>query len=332
MPTDRPLPLRLAVPTVLLFAAGYPIGAATVAVMSPFLVILLRFALSAILLWGVIAARRTPLPNRRQVGHAVIAGVLTQGVQFLGVYWGLAHGISAGLAALVIALNPVLTATLVATVLGQRESRRGMLALGLATLAVLLACAPKVIADHRVGPGVIAVIIAMIGLSAGGVYQSRKCQGIDVWVLTAIGVTASTPLAGALAMTAPMTVTDVPRAIVLLAVMVVVSSAVGTTLYAACIKHSGPRASSLLFAVIPAVTGVMAWAVLGERLTWFTVAGLVIGAAACLVQARSMSGRVGAVRGGSGRGESEHAARPRDRLFARRRFDNATSVEVAGTR
>jgi hypothetical protein len=42
--TERTLSARLAVPTALLYAAGYPLGAATVAVMSPFLVILPRFA------------------------------------------------------------------------------------------------------------------------------------------------------------------------------------------------------------------------------------------------------------------------------------------------
>ena len=249
------------------------------------------YILSSMLLWGIVAARRRRLPSRRQAGHAVVAGVLTQGIQFLGVYWGLAHGVSASFAALVIALNPVVTAALVATVLGQRESRRGLAALALATAAVLLACTPKVVADHHVGPGIVAVMIAMLGLSAGGVYQSRKCAGMDVWVLTALGVTASIPLAAALATASPMSVTDVPRAIVLLAVMVVFSSALGTTLYAACIKRSGPCASSILFAVIPAATGVMAWAVLGDRLSWWSVGGLVIGAAACLLQAGATSGR-----------------------------------------
>ncbi len=291
MPTYRPLPLFLAVPTVILYAADYPIDAATVTVMSPFLVILLRFFFSSMLLWVVVAARRSRLPSLRQVGHAVVAGVLTQGTKFLGVYWGLAHGVSASFTALVIALNPVVTAALVATVLGQRESRRGLAALGLATAAVLLACPPKGVADHHVGPGIVAVVIAMLGWTAGGVYQSRKCAGMDVWVLTAIGVTASIPLASTLATVSPMSVTDVPRTIVLLAVMVVFSSALGTTLYAACIKRSGPRASSLLFAVIPAATGLMAWAVLGERLSGWSVGGLVIGAAACLLQAGATSGR-----------------------------------------
>ncbi|WP_418002384.1 DMT family transporter [Mycobacterium sp. PDNC021] len=283
------LSIRLAAPTVLLYAAGYPIGAATVSVMSPFLVIVLRFAASAVVLWAILAVRRQPLPTRTQVGHAIIAGLLTQGVQFLSLYWGLAHSVSAGLASLVIALNPVVTAALMAALLAHRESRRGVAALVLATAAVLLACAPKIVQDHDAGFPIIAVVIAMAGLSVGGIYQGRHCAGADPMAVTAIGLTASTPLAGIAAASAPMTCTDWPRAITLLAIMVVVSSVGATTLYAVCIKQSGARAASILFAVIPAAASVMAWITLGDRLSGLTVCGLVLGAAACTLQARTAS-------------------------------------------
>ncbi|GAA5050955.1 DMT family transporter [Nocardia callitridis] len=299
-PPARRLPIRLAGPTAILYAAGYPIGAATVAVMSPFLVISLRFAASAVLLWGVVVARHvlgarggaaaprvSPLSDRRKVGHAMIAGLLTQGVQFLGAYWGLAHGVSAGLAALVIALNPVMTAALLAVFLGQRQSRRGVVALGLAAAAVVLACLPKIVHDHAVGPGVIAVIIAMLGLSVGGVYQGRHCSNMDPWVVNALGLTASTPVAALTLLFSPVTTTDLPRALILLTVMVVISSMIGTTLYSACIKRAGAMAAAILFAVIPAITSLIAWAFLGEQLSILTLVGLLLGAGACALQAAS---------------------------------------------
>ena len=281
------LSTKLAAPTVLLYAAGYPIGAATVSVMSPFLVILLRFAASAVVLWAILAIWRRPLPTRAQIGHAVIAGLLTQGVQFLSLYWGLAHGVSSGLASLIIALNPVLTAALMAVLLGHRESRRGMVALVLATAAVGLACAPRIVHDHNAGFPIIAVVVAMVGLSAGGVYQGRHCAGADPMAVTAIGLTASTPLAGIAAATAPMTCSDWPRAITLLAIMVVFSSVGAATLYSICIKQAGVRAASILFAVIPAAASVMAWLTLGDQLPVLAICGLVLGAAACILQART---------------------------------------------
>ncbi|GAA2058733.1 DMT family transporter [Williamsia deligens] len=255
--------------------------------MSPFLVILLRFVASAVLLWAIVAARGISLPPRRQLIHAVIAGLLTQGVQFIGCYWGLSHGVPAGLAALIVALNPVATAAIMTLALGHRESRWGILALVLATVSVVLACAPSLIADHHLGAGIVAVVVGMLGLSVGGIHQARRCAGMDPMLLTAIGVTASTPLAAVIAAVSPMQVTDWPRAAVLLAVMVVFSSIGATTLYAACVARSGARGASILFAVIPSVAGVMAWIGLGESLSPLAVVGLVLGAAACVVQART---------------------------------------------
>ncbi|MCX2731078.1 DMT family transporter [Saccharopolyspora sp. NFXS83] len=297
--SERALPPRLAIPTVVLYAAGYPIGAASVAVMSPFLIILLRFAASALLLWGVVAVRRTPLPDRRSMGHAMVAGLMTQGVQFLGLYWALDHGVPSGLGSLLIALNPVVTAGLMALVLSHRESRRGVLALVLATAAVALACAPKIVQDHGVGPAIGVGVLAMLGLSAGGVYQGRYCANMDPWLVTALGLTASTPVAGVLAVTSPMTTSDLPRALALVSVMVVFSSIGAMTLYSACIRQAGARAASILFAVIPAAASVMGWAVLGEELSAMTIGGLALGAAACLLQARASRSAV-----------SEEAAEP----------------------
>lgn len=292
MSSQRSLSPRLAIPTVLLYAAGYPIGSAAVAVMSPFLVIALRFAASAALLWVIVAVRRPKMPNRRLVMHAMVAGLMTQGVQFIGLYWALAHGVSAGLAALIIALNPVITAGLMAIVLGHRETRRGMMALALAVAAVVLACAPKIAADSSVGPAVAVVVLAMIGLSAGGIYQGKFCSGMDVWLVTALGLTASTPFAVVFAVSSPIVVTDLPKAVILLVVMVVFTSVGATTLYSACIKAAGARAASILFAVIPAAAAVMAWVALDESLSVFAIGGLVLGAAACILQSRSTSGVV----------------------------------------
>lgn len=286
---ERSLSPRLAVPTVLLFAAGYPIGAATVSVMSPFLIILLRFAASALILWVIIAIRRPRFPGWRTIRHAMVAGLGTQGVQFLGLYWALSHGVASGLASLIVALNPVVTAGIMALTLGHRESRRGVLALLLATTAVALACAPKIIADHSAGISIVAAIIGMLGLSAGSVYQGRHCKTMDPWLMTALGLTASLPFAGVFAAFTPAYTTDLPKAIILLIVMVVFNSVGATTLYAACVRQAGARAASILFAVIPAVASVLAWLALDETLSALTVGGLVLGAAACVLQARSRS-------------------------------------------
>lgn len=198
---------------------------------------------------------------------------------------------------LIIALNPVATAALLAVLHGHRESRTGLLALALGTVAVVLACLPKLVSDQRSGLAVIAVVIAMFGLSLGGIHQGRHLRELDVLLIGAIGLTAAAPVAWVLAAVTPAYVTDVPRAAVLMIVMVLFSSVAATTLYAACIRRAGARGASILFAVIPAVATIMGWLALGEQLTALTVIALVLGSAACVVQSRASAlpaGRVGA--------------------------------------
>lgn len=153
--------------------------------------------------------------------------------------------------------------------------------------AVLAACLPRIVGDASIGPALLAVLVALVGLSLGGVYQQRNCQGLDSVTYTAIGLTASLPWAALMAPITPAEVSDWPQALLLLLAMVVLTSMLATTLYAECIRRAGARGASILFAIIPAVAAVMARVMLGDTLTGWAVLGIALGATACLLQARS---------------------------------------------
>lgn len=197
----------------------------------------------------------------------------------------LAGGVSSGLSALIIALNPVVTALILAVWTSHRETPRGRLSLLLGAAAVVVACSPMIFEDFSLGVPLLLVVVALLGLSFGGIQQGRHLTGVHPLVITAIGVTVSAPFAGVVAVAEPGEVTDWPRALVLIGAMVVFSSVGATTLYATCVARAGARAASILFSVIPATAGVMAWVALGENLSVFAVIGIVLGASACLVQA-----------------------------------------------
>lgn len=288
-PPSKKLTPVLAVATVLAYATGYPLGSASVAVMPPGLVILLRFVASAVVLWLIVAALRLPMPPPGRLHNAVIAGLLIQGVQFLFLYWALANGVSAGLSSLIIALNPVVTSMILTIWTSHRESPRGRVALALGAAAVVVACTPMILEDYSLGLPLLSVIIALLGLSFGAIQQGRHLIGVHPLVITAIGVTVSIPFAGVVALFEPGNVTDWPRALWLIAAMVVFSSIGATTLYATCVARSGARAASILFSVIPATASLLAWVGLGQDLSVFAVVGIVLGASACLVQASDRS-------------------------------------------
>ena len=49
----------------------------------------------------------------------------------------------------------------------------------LGVAAVLAACASRLIAEGGVDPAVLLLIVALLGLAAGGVYQQRFCADVD---------------------------------------------------------------------------------------------------------------------------------------------------------
>lgn len=272
--------------TVLLYAVSYPLGALTLGSCTPFLLILLRFVLSALLMWVGVAVRRVRLPRGRVLVWTLGGGVLVQGVQFLGLYWGMAHGVGAGIASLVIAMNPVATAVLARLLLRRRENRWGLAALACGTVGVVVACLPRLLSDPSMGPGLITVLIALGGLSAGSLLQERKLRHVDSFAFTAIGVTGSIVPASALALTTPQHLSDPVRTAALL-ITLVFTSALAMVCYAACVRRTGARRASMLFALIPAVALIASRLLQGTPIGITTVAGLTCGALACVAQSRS---------------------------------------------
>jgi drug/metabolite transporter (DMT)-like permease len=289
----KPTVLPLLATTVAVYAAGYPLGALALRGMSPFWLIALRFLLTAALLWPVVGLRRLARPAGRAWIPAIGAGLLVQGAQFLGAYWAMAHGVGAGVTALIVALNPALTALLGVAVSRVRVGRAGWAAVALAAAAVAIACLPRIAANPAVGPGVAGAVLALAGLAGGSVIQGRCLGGVHPLTFTAIGVSASAPPALALALLTPGHVSARPQAWLLLSLLTLCGLA-GTTLYAGTVRTLGARTASLQFALIPAVASVMSWPLLGEAPGWLTAVGLVLGAAAVVLQLRA--GRVAAGR------------------------------------
>jgi len=70
------------------------------------------------------------------------------------------------------------------------------------------------------------------------------------------------------------------------AAVVLLNATVAMTLYVRAINNYGAAAVAMLFTVIPAVAGVLSWLMLGQRPDIGIAIGLVLGAAACWLNAR----------------------------------------------
>jgi drug/metabolite transporter (DMT)-like permease len=134
-----------------------------------------------------------------------------------------------------------------------------------------------------VGVGVIGVLIAVTGLSFGGVYQQRYVRGVDPIIGSGIGILASVPAAVVFALTQPMHVERPAQALWSMAAMIAFSSLMGMSLYLAALRRGGAGQVAMLFAVIPSVSAVLSWVLLGDRPDIGVLGGLVLGAVACLL-------------------------------------------------
>ena len=286
-PTLPRMPVRTASTVTFFYALGYPVGNAAVAAMSPMAVLVFRFALAAAVLgtWARVAG--VDWPRGAKFGHVAVTGLLMQAVQFCFLYLAIQRGAPAVLCAVVIAMNPVATALLAAVFLRDRLGALRIVALALGVAAVLAACASRLAAEHGVDPAVMLLLVALLGLAAGGVYQQRFCADVDYRAAAAVQNLVALVPAVVLAALTPFAVHNTAHAVVAVTGVVFLNAALGVSLYVRAINIHGAPAVAMLFCVIPAVAGALSWAMLGQRIDVGVGVGLLLGAAACWLNARA---------------------------------------------
>lgn len=281
------MPAQTAAAVTFFYALGYPIGNLAVGAMTPMAVLVFRFSLAGLLLGTWAAVSRVAWPRGRKLGHVAVTGLLMQAVQFCCLYLAVQRGAPAVLCAVVIAMNPVATAVLGALFLRERLGPLRIFALVLGVLAVLAACASRLVHEHGVDPVFVLLLVALLGLAAGGVYQQRFCADVDFRTSVAVQNAVALVPAAALASLTPFAIHDHVKAGLAVAAVVLLNAGVGVSLYVRAINRHGAAAVAMLFCLIPAVAGVLSWLLLGERPDIGIAVGLVLGAVACWLNARA---------------------------------------------
>jgi drug/metabolite transporter (DMT)-like permease len=283
------MPWTTATSVTFTFAMGYPLGVFAVSSMTPMAVLAFRFAGAAVIIAAWATLSGVQWPTGRKLGHVAVVGVLMQGGQFLPLYVAMQMGAPAVLCAVLIAMNPVVTAVLGAAFLREGLTIMRIVALAVGVAAAFAACASRLVAEKGVDPAVLLILVALLGLAAGGVYQQRFCADIDFRATSAVQNAVAFVPALVLALVTPFAVHDPLRAALAVAGVVLFNATLALSLYVRAINNHGAAAVSMLFCVIPAVAGVMSWLLLGQRIDVGVAVGLALGALACWLNARSSS-------------------------------------------
>jgi drug/metabolite transporter (DMT)-like permease len=222
-------------------------------------------------------ALRSPSWRSAPFQRLFVIGLLLQGVQFAGIYGGLALGVPAGLSALVVlGLAPIAT-TALATLAGMESpDRRTWVALAVGIFGVTVSVLPEL--DHaQVTAGLGLTVAGMIGLAAGTVLQKRWAATVDATVSVAVQSTAAALVIIPLATLVTRPAWHLDLRLVLSELWLGWPLSVGTMmLFAWLLNRRDASIVSALLLLVPATTAAMAALVLGERLVALSVVGMAI--------------------------------------------------------
>jgi drug/metabolite transporter (DMT)-like permease len=245
---------------------------------APFTCLTLRFCLAIVCLLPVLLWLRPIWPNtKRAWGHVIVAGLLMHAIHLSGSHYGQYEGLAAGVVAIILAAQPLLTAMIAALVLKEAASGRQWLGIGIGLIGVLLVVWHKLDIHAMNGKSLMAVLVALIALTVGTLYQRRFLPDTDLWSAAFIQFVASLLLLAPLAIIVESA--KVEWAWQLFAAMlflVVLASILGVSALHILMRHGqATRVSSILY--LPPIVAVAAeWLVYRIIPTPLTFVGMVI--------------------------------------------------------
>ncbi|WP_422013976.1 DMT family transporter [Roseateles sp.] len=265
---------------IVLWSSGYVAGKLALPHTGPLTLLTLRFGLAAVVLLAVALATGAPWPRKRaDWGHLAAVGGLMQVLHFSCIYFALQWGLSAGIAGLLIGLMPLATALGAHLWLAERLTLRqgaGLLG-GLAGVAL-------VVADKPLGgawPAYAAAGTGLLGLVAGTLYQKRFCAHMDLrsgaGIQMAVSALAVAAVAGP---TEHFAIAWGPELIGAWLWLGLVNSIGAFSLMFIMIRRGQAGRVASLFFLIPGVSALMGFVVLGERLAPLALAGFGLSALA----------------------------------------------------
>lgn len=241
-----------------------------------------RYAAVLLLMGAVVLWARAPWPaDRRTVLHIAVSGLLVHGVYLGGVFMAISHGLSAGITALVVGLQPLVTALGARAFLGERISRVqwGGLALGLAGVALVVAQKVQVLPGEAVLGMLLPAAVALLGITAGTLYQKRFCPAFDLRTGAIIQFVPSLVVTlAAAALTETMQVRWTGAFVFALAWLVLVLSLGAVSLLNLLIRRGSAVHVASLFYLTPPTTALIAWALFGETLGGLALLGMAMAA------------------------------------------------------
>ena len=281
----------LAAPVVflLLWSAGFAIAKIGLQHAGPFTLLALRYTIAVLVLLPLLAILRPAAPPKgRAAWDIAVTGFLIQVGYFGLCYIAFKSGVSAGGVAIVVCLQPILVSLIAPRLVGERVGplRWLGLALGLAGAVTVILARSGIVAEPPLG--ILAAVGGLVGITAATLYEKRF--GVTTHpvpanlIQYAVGAAFALPLALAVeGMQADWT----PELFYTLAYLVIGNSLISITLLLAMIRAGEVARVSALFYLVPPLSALFAWPLLGETMPPFAWAGMALAAAGVILARRA---------------------------------------------
>lgn len=274
---SRPLLLAAPVVFLLLWSAGFAIAKIGLLHAGPFTLLALRYVIAVLVLLPLVPLLKPTFPNRRDAGHIAVTGFLIQVAYFGLCYIAFKSGVSAGGVAIIVCLQPILVSLIAPWMVGESVSRLRWIGLALGLTGAITVILARSGIAHEPPIGLFAAVGGLLGMTAATLYEKRF--GVTTHpvpanlIQYAVGAAFTLPLALAVeGLQADWT----PELFAVLAYLVIGNSLVAITLLLAMIRAGEVARVSALFYLVPPLSALFAWPLLGEAMPPLAWAGMAL--------------------------------------------------------
>lgn len=245
---------------------------------APFTFLTLRFALGIACLIPIVLITRPRFPaSRSEFGHVIAAGLLMHAVHLSGSHYTQYLGMSAGITALLLSAQPLVTALIAARWMNEALAARQWVGILIGLAGVTLVVWHKVDVREATLGSLIAVTVALAGVTAGTLYQRVFCPLVDLRSSSLIQFAATVIVLIPLS----WTVEDMQVRWSWALAGAIVFLVIGASILAVSALHllmrrgQAARVTSLLY-LTPIFAVVLEWAMFGVVPSGLSIAGIVI--------------------------------------------------------
>ena len=275
---------------VIVWSTGYFAGKFALAHAAAFNLLTVRFVGATVAFALLALFARASWPGWRAAAHSAVVGVLSLALSFGGVYLGVQWGAEIGVAALVVGAMPLLTAA-IAPWFGECVSVRQWFGLAIGLAGVLLVLADRLHIGAAPPSAYLMLVVGLIGISLGTLYQKRHASAVDPRSGLAVQHAAAALAVLPFAMHEGLRLDGSAALAWSVGWLIIVNSVGGFGLLFLLLRRGAANRVAQLFFLIPPVTAVISYIILGEQFTLLKLLGFVIAAAGVFIGTRPQAAR-----------------------------------------